>query len=252
MPRKKPLTKSARREEAARCWSSAVLGVAALGLILAVLGPWGGRAWFALDISDEPLAGWLAFSWMPVGVFGALVIWSVVVWFLASAYRPGDRHAWVWGWGGLAIVALISLSAAYAASRNGVALFEDRIVWRQAVLAPLEVTPDAEVASLNVRCEMVRRSRSIRPNDLIDRPMWTLTLRDGRVIEIGGVRGAGLGHQSQAEWLIAMRRLSRYPVHAGALDPRCVQAVTARFPERDQPFVGSLFGPQAMANSSRP
>lgn len=233
-----PRTRADRRADR---WASAIFAVAAIGMLQGVLGLWGGRSWFALEVPDDPVAGWLSFSWLPLIVFGLLVLWSGVV-GLRGAPRREDRHGWIRGWGGLAIVAAVSLLSAYAASRNGVALYEDRIVWRQAVLAPLETTRDAEVAGLNVVCEMVRRPRSLRANDLIDRPLWTLSLRDGRVLDIGGVRGAGVGGLDQDEWLAAMRRLGRYPVRAGRVEPRCVERVVARFPETDRAFVRSLFG----------
>ena len=72
-------------------------------------------------------------------------------------------------------------------------------------------------------------------------PYWSLSLKDGRSIKIGGVRGAGVGGASQETWLQAMRRLSRYPVTPGDVDTRCVNAVVARFEPEDRPFVRSLF-----------
>lgn len=242
MTRRKRLTKSQLSERRATRWSRAVMLVAMLGLLIAVIDPWGGLSWFALEAPDDPVAGWVSASSLEIWVFGALVLWSGVVWFWASHHRDGDRHAWVWSGGGLALVAAISLVSAYVGSCNGVALYPDRIVWRQAVLAPLTVTPNDSVASLDASCQMVRRHRSVWTDDLTDRPFWRLRLADGRTLEIGGVRGAGIGGLSQTRWLAAMRRLARHPIRPGPVDPRCVEIAVARFPEAEQPFVRSLFG----------
>lgn len=242
MTRRKHLTQSQLSERRATRWSTAVMLVAMLGLLIAVLAPWGGLSWFALEAPHDPIAGWVSASSLAIWVFGALVLWSGVVWFWASHHRDGDRHAWVWSGRGLALVAAISLVSAYVGSRNGVALYPDRIVWRQAVLAPLTVTPDDAVVSLDASCQMVRRHRSVWPDDLTDRPFWRLSLTDGRTLEIGGVRGAGIGGLNQTRWLGAMRRLARYPVRIRSVDPRCVEIAVARFPEAEQAFVRGLFG----------
>lgn len=234
------LSKAAQRDRAIDRWASAGFIIGFLGIALAVIAPWGRWSWFALEVPSAPIAGWLSSSWLPFWALGGAMVWSLGVSVLGSGSRASDRQRWVWRWGGLGIVALTSVACAYGASRNGVALYEDRILWRQSLLAPLETTTDAEVAALNVRCEMKRRRRSLR-GELIDVPFWTLSLTDGRTVAVGGVRGAGVGGTSRETWLAAMHRLSRYPVQPEAVASQCVRAVVARFEPQDRAFVQSLF-----------
>lgn len=243
MSRRKRPSQSRLTERRADRWSTAVMMVAMLGLLIAVLAPWGGASWFALEAPDDPIAGWVSASSLAIWVFGVLALWSGGVWLMASLHRDGDRHRWLWSGGGLALVAGLSLSTAYVSSRTGVAMYPDSIVWRQSVLAPMSLTSDAQISSLDVSCRMTQRPRSLRFDDLIDRPYWTLSLTDGREVRIGGVRGAGVGGLDQDRWIEAMRRLARYPVRTGSVDPRCVDLAVGRFEPADQPFVRSLFGP---------
>jgi len=202
---------------------------------------WGDLAWFRLELPGPPIVWWA----MPSSVFfwllGAGVLWGLIVSLMTSNPREGDRRKWIWRGGGLAIVTAVCIAGSYSASRNGMALYEDRILYRAAIYAPMEAVTDEEVSGLVVSCEMVRRGRSFRADDLIDRPTFWLVLRDSRRLRIGGVRGGGIGERSQADWLSAMRLFSRYSRAPESVSESCVDRVVARFPDGDQPFVRTLF-----------
>lgn len=174
--------------------------------------------------------------------FGACVASALIAGFVAENERKGDGRKWWLGLPGLAIVAAVSAAGSYVASRQGMALYEDRVAVRAAILAPVEIVPDSQIAGLAVRCDMVRRPRSVRANDRIDRPTFHLVLDDKRRLRLGGVRGAGIGDLSQSDWLRAMREFAKFRLRVESRSPECVDRVVTRFPAADRAFVRSLFG----------
>ncbi len=212
------------------------------GIAHGALQAWGDGAWFRLELDRPPLVWWALPTSLIFWVFGAVILFGLVSGFIIENARRNDTLPWIFRWQGVVLAAAVSLAASYGASRLGVALFEDRIVQRTHLLGALETVPDDRIIGLGVSCQMVRRPRSVRAGDVIDRPTWYLDLSDGSRVRLGGVRGAALGGLSQPSWLAAMHRLDRYPRRPiGALDARCVNAVVGRFPAADQPFVRTLF-----------
>ncbi len=220
--------------------------VATVGFVHGGLQWWGHIAWFRLQLAEPPVLWWALPADLIFWTFGASVVWALVAGFVAENERKGDRRRWWLGFPGLAIVAAVSLAVSYVASRQGMALYEDRVAIRSAILAPVEIVPDSRIAGLAVRCDMVRRPRSVRANDLIDRPTFHLVLDDNRRIRLGGVRGAGIGDLSQSDWLVAMREFTSFPLGVESRSSECVNRVVARFPEADRAFVRSLFGVSPM------
>lgn len=218
------------------------------GLIVAIVGVahgglqwWGDIAWFRLQLAERPVVWWALPTALIFWTFGACAAWALVAGFAAEHERKGDRRRWWLGFPGVAIVAAVSVAGSYVASRQGMALYEDRVAVRSEILAPIEIVPDSRIAGLAVRCDMVRRPRSVRANDLIDRPTFQLVLDDHRRLRLGGVRGAGIGDLSQSDWLVAMREFASFPLRVESRSSECVDRVVARFPEADRAFVRSLF-----------
>lgn len=236
-------TPAARRARRARLLHAFGLIVIILGFAHGALQWWGDGAWFRLELPEAPRVWWALPSDLIFWTFGACALWALVAGFVADQERKGDRRRWWLGFPALAVIAAVSLASSYLASRPGMAIFPDRIVLREDVFAPLETLPDDRLAALSVDCRMVRRPRSIRADDLIDRPTFHLVLKDGRRIRLGGVRGAGIGDLSQADWLTAMRAFAPLPRRIEERSFECVDRVVARFPEADQAFVRSLFVP---------
>jgi hypothetical protein len=217
--------------------------VTILGFAHGALQWWGDAAWFRLELPETPVVWWAMPTDMIFWTFGACALWSLVAGFVAENRRARDVRRWWLGFPAVAVIAAVSLVSSYLASRPGMALFPDRVVVREDVFRPLENLPRDHLGALAVDCRMVRRPRSVRAGDLIDRPTFHLVLRDGRRIRLGGVRGAGIGDLSQAEWLTAMRGFSTLPRRIEGRSSRCVNDVVARFPDNDQAFVRSLFVP---------
>ena len=212
-----------------------------LGAGHAALQWWGDLAWFRLELPGPPMVWWAMPSSVVFWLLGAGVVWGLIGFLVARKSLERDGRKWMWRGGGLAIVTVICIAGSYVASRNGMALYEDRILYRAAVYAPMEAVTDEDVARLAVGCEMVRRPRSVRADDLIDRPTFWLLLRDGRRLRIGGVRGGAIGERSQADWLAAMRRFSIHSRAPQLVSKTCVDLAVTRFPDEDQTFVRSLF-----------
>lgn len=216
--------------------------VAIVGFAHGGLQWWGDIAWFRLQLAEPPVIWWALPADLIYWTFGACAVWALVAGFAAEIERKGDRRRWWLGLPGLVVAAAVSLAGSYVASRQGMALYADRVAIRSAILAPVEIVPDSQIAGLAVRCDMVRRPRSVRANDLIDRPTFHLVLDDNRRIRLGGVRGAGIGDLSQSDWLGAMRELASAPLRLESRSSECVDRVVERFPEADRAFVRSLFG----------
>lgn len=234
-------TPAARRARRSRLLQAGGMIVTILGFAHAALQWWGDAAWFRLELPGPPRVWWALPSDLIFWTFGACALWALVAGFVADQERRGDRRRWWLGFPALAVVAAVSLASSYLASRPGMAIFPDRIVVREDVFAPLETLPNARLVALAVDCRMVRRPRSIRAGDLIDRPTFHLVLKDGRRIRLGGVRGAGIGDLSQADWLTAMRAFATLPRRIEGRSPECVRRVAARFPASQRAFVMSLF-----------
>ncbi|HEV7229317.1 hypothetical protein [Brevundimonas sp.] len=243
MMRRRTAPPAARRARRSRLLQAGGMIVAILGFAHGALQWWGDAAWFRLELPEAPRVWWALPSNLIFWTFGACALWALVAGFVADQQRKGDRRRWWLGFPALAVVAAVSLASSYLASRPGLALLPDRVVVREGVLAPLETLPDDRLAALAVDCRMVRRPRSLRAGDLIDRPTFHLALKDGRRIRLGGVRGGGMGDLSQADWLTAMRRFAPLPRRIEGRSSECVDRVAARFPEADRAFVRSLFGP---------
>jgi len=177
----------------------------------------------------------------------ALFGWGLVVLILATEdFRP----RWVWSWGGLAIVALISLGTSLAASRNGVALYADRLIWRQGIFSELRTSSLSEIASLNVRCEMVRRYKSLDPNNLVDHSVVSLRLKDGSLVVLDdGMTGYRYSAFSRYRLMVLIGQLGHLPRQVESVDPRCVDLIVLRFEPKEQPYVRSLFSSDAAGAS---
>jgi len=221
-------------------WSAGMI-VTILGAAHGALQWWGDAAWFRLELPDTPVVWWALPTDLIFWTFGACALWSLFAGFIAENQRAGDARRWWLGFPAVAVIAAVSLVSSYLASRQGVAIFPDRIVLREDVFAPLETLPNDRLAAFAVDCRMVRRPRSIRAGDLIDRPTFHLVVRDDRRIRLGGVRGAGIGDLSQADWLTAMRAFAPLPRRLESRSAECIRRVAARFPVSERAFVTSLF-----------
>lgn len=236
------LTASARR---ARRLGAAALTVAILGFAHGALQWWGDAAWFRLELAEAPVVWWALPSPLIFWTFGGCVLWALIAGFVAETARAGDVRRWWLGYPGVALIAALSLTSSYLASRTGMALFPDRVVVRQEVFGPLESLPRDSLRALAVDCRMVPRPRSLRADDRIDRPTFHLVLDDDRRLRLGGVRGAGVGALPRADWLTAMRAFSGLPRRIEGRSSACVDRVVSRFPDADQTFVRSLFAEPA-------
>lgn len=245
MTRRRTTTPSAHRARRSRLLQAGGMIVATFGFAHGALQWWGDVAWFRLELPEAPRVWWALPSDLIFWSFGACALWALVAGFVADSERARDVRRWWLGFPAVALIAAVSLASSYLASRLGMALFADRIVVREGVLDPLEVHPRDSLRALAVDCRMVRRPRSLRADDLIDRPTFHLVLKDDRRIRLGGVRGAGVGDLSQADWLTTMRAFSALPRRIESRSSACVNDVVARFPREDQPFVRSLFAPLA-------
>jgi hypothetical protein len=225
----------------ARLLHASGLIVAILGVMHGALQWWGDGAWFRRDLPEAPLVWWAVPTDLVFWTFGVCAIWAIVAGFVADQTRKGDRPRWWLGYPGVALIAVVSLASSYLASRPGMALFPDRLILREGVLRPLETLPRDSLRALVVECRMVRRPRSVRADDLIDLPVFHLVPSDGRRLRLGGVRGAGIGELSQAQWLVAMRQFSTLPRLIEHRSQACVDNVVSRFPQADQAFVRQLF-----------
>ncbi|MDP3401480.1 MAG: hypothetical protein Q8R97_10190, partial [Brevundimonas sp.] len=114
-------------------WSSAVMIVTMLGAGHTALQWWGDLAWFRLELPGPPIVWWAMPSPVFFWLLGAGVVWGLIVSLMTSNPRDGDRRKWIWRGGGLAIVTAVCIAGSYSASRNGMALYEDRILYRAAI-----------------------------------------------------------------------------------------------------------------------
>jgi hypothetical protein len=230
-----------------RRWAAAVGVIAFVGMVQGTAQNWGPWSRFQSELVGAPIIGWQHSSqWVEV-VGYALLGWSLVVVILAT---EDLRPRWVWSWGGLAVVALISLSTSLAASRNGVALYADRLVWRQGIFSELRTTSLSEITSLKVSCEMVRPYRSFDPNKLVDHSVVTIRLNDGSLVVLeDGMTGYRNSALSRHRLLVLIRQLGHLPRQVDSADPRCVDLIVLRFEPQDQPYVRSLFSGDAVRAS---
>lgn len=230
-----------------RGWGVAVVVVAFLGMVHGTAQNWGPWSQFQSQLAETPIVGWQHSShWVEVVGF-ALIAWGAVVAVLAA---EGRRPRWVWSWGGLAIVALISLSTSLAASRNGVALYADRLIWRQGIFSELRTSSLSEITSLNVSCEMVRRYKSLDPNNLVDHSVLSLRLKDGSLVVLDdGMRGYQYYAYRRYRLLVLIRQLGHLPRQVESVDPRCVDLIVLRFEPKEQPYVRTLLSGDAAGES---
>ena len=230
-----------------RLWVAAVGAVAFLGMVHGRAQGWGKWSWFQSELVAPPIVGWQNSSLWVEGVGLALFGWSLVVLILAT---EDIRPRWVWSWGGLAIVVLISLGTSLVASRNGVALYKDRVVWRQGIFSELQTSTSAEMAGLNVSCEMVRRYKGLDRDNLVERSVVSLRVKDGRTIAL---EDGGPGYRYFAyrrhRLLVVIAQLGHLPRQLEAVDPRCVDLVASRFAPKEQPRVRAFMSTDTASRS---